>query len=52
MSEVPAAVTDPVRKQFPKASVTGAKKYGGDGGVEYALDLKGANQKRVVIRAD
>jgi hypothetical protein len=52
VNEVPAAVTDSVRKQFPKALITGAKKYAGDGGVEYALDLKGANQKRVVIRGN
>ena len=51
-SEVPAAVVQGVTRQDPNATISTAAKVTHNGVMEYALNLKGANQKRVVMSAD
>lgn len=52
ISDIPAPVVEGVKRQYPKASIRSAQKVTNGEVVEYALSLNGANQKRVVIRAD
>lgn len=51
-NEIPAAVTESVKRQYPNASIRSAEKVTRNGTAEYALGLKGANQKKIVMRAD
>lgn len=50
--EIPGAVVEGVKRQYPKATVSTAEKVTHNGATEYVLKLKGANQKSAVIRAD
>lgn len=51
-NEVPTTVANAVKRRYPKASIRSAHKITHGISVEYALALKGGNQKRVVMHAD
>lgn len=51
-SEIPAAVVEGVKRQYPNASIRSAEKVTRNGFTEYALELKGANQKKIAMRVD
>jgi hypothetical protein len=50
--DLPAAVTDAVKKQYPSATIRSASKVTHDGVSEYKLDLKGAQPTKLVMRGD
>lgn len=51
-NKIPAAVADAVKRQYPDANIRSAEKVTAGDTTEYTLQLKGANQKKVVMRAD
>jgi hypothetical protein len=51
-SAVPASITGAVSKQFPNAEIKSAEKRTHGEKVEYALKLKGATVKMVVVDSD
>ncbi|MGC8759507.1 MAG: PepSY-like domain-containing protein [Bryobacteraceae bacterium] len=52
MSEVPAAVSAALRREFPGAEVTRAEKITEGGAVSYEFQLKGANKREVKYSSD
>ena len=52
VKDIPAAVVEAVKRQYPDASIRSAEKVTHGDVLEYKLALKGGNQKKVVMRAD
>jgi len=52
MSEVPAAVSAALRREFPRAEVTRAEKITEGGAVSYEFQLRGANKREAKFSAD
>ncbi|MHB8609626.1 MAG: DUF3794 domain-containing protein [Candidatus Acidiferrales bacterium] len=52
VSDLPAAITAPVNKQYPKGAIQSAEKRVHGETVEYVLRLKGAAVKKVVLDSE
>jgi hypothetical protein len=51
-TDIPPAVGQGLKRELPNAAIRSAQKVTNGQAVEYALELKGGNQKKVVMRAD
>jgi hypothetical protein len=52
VTDLPASITAPISKQYPKAAIQSAEKRVHGETVEYVLKLKGATVKKVVVDND